>query len=665
VNLAVQAALLIAILCVCCFAPGFFFIRRLRLTPLEKVCASVGLSIIILYFDAFIVFVGGGPGTGARMSAAPFIVSSILSLVAVITVQQDLFRLVRSFRVKRVLFGYGFLLIWTAAILAMIRVYSGAHWSGDWQEHFHRTLFFLQRLPIDTVFGDVYSLPARPPMMNVVASFFLAQTQDRFELFQIIYSFLNLLTFLPSCLLLLYIAGARRGRTLPLVMLFALSPVFIQNSTYSWSRGLTAFYVLLGLALYLSGWRKDDHLRMVGAFVALSAGLLVHYSAGPYVVAIAGHYLVSVFFKRPKKWKELTAIVLTCGVLLGSWFVWAGVEYGKDAFISNSTITKTQEYQGSNVAKIAVNFVDSIILPFFRNPAEMDQFKQTPSAIGRLRDYVFLFYQPNLVFGMGAVGGPIILWLMWALLRRKFGWRKQEKAFWVAFLLSATVLGCVVVGTREPLGLGHGTFLSLELLGLTLLATRISRRDILTTVVLAGCILDFSLGILLNAHVQSFENGNGKNYFSELVFSGSVRHADPGPDTLSEVAWQNWFEKHQRALCDRWLTDLPERYKNESFFKMVWPASEGELHSLRSQDELRWGGWYSRHNGQITYLGDHVVGQVGEWGPITVLTALLAGLIVVFIKQKPIVADADLGKLARPTRGRRTGKTAKNRPNRR
>src|SRR6185369_6154940 len=102
-----------------------FFVRRLRFTPLEKISASVGLSIIILYVDAFIVFVVGGPGSGVRMSAKPFIVSSILSLVLGIVAHKDFFCLVRSFRVKRTLLGYCFLLIWTLAILGMIRVYSG------------------------------------------------------------------------------------------------------------------------------------------------------------------------------------------------------------------------------------------------------------------------------------------------------------------------------------------------------------------------------------------------------------------------------------------------------------------------------------------------------------------------------------------------------------
>ncbi len=637
-NFAVQTIFLVALLSVCCFTPGFFFVRRLRWTPLEKLSGSIALSIILLYIDAFIVFLVGRPGSGIRVSATPFVVSSIVCVVLGIAAFKDLLRIARSFRVKRALAGYGFLLLWTIVILGAIRVYSGAHWSGDWQEHFHRTLFFFQRLPTNTVFGDVYSLPARPPLMNVVASYFLAQTQDRFEFFQIIYTFLNLLIFLPCCLLLPIVTGQRRARIMPLLVVFALNPVVMENTTYSWSRGLTAFFVLVGVALYLSAWRKDDEFRMVAAFVSLAAGLLVHYSAGPYVVFIGTHYVLWLFWRRRQKWKELATITTACVLLLGSWFGWASLVYRKDAFLSNTTVTATQEYEGSNVAKVAGNFFDSIIPPFVRNPAEMDQFRQQRNSMGRFRDYIFLLYQSNVIFNMGMIGGPAVLWLLFRRFRRRSWNERDQRTFWLAFAVSAIVLGSAVVGTREPLGLAHGTFLSLELVGLGLLAGTISHRGPLRTVLLLGCIVDFSLGILLHAHVQSFENGRGKNYFSELEYKGSIRHADPGPDSLSEVAWQNWFEKHQRALCDRWLQELPQRNKNESFFKLIWPASQSELLTLRSQDDVRWGGWYSRHNGEITYWGDHVAGVFGDWVPASVLLALFAGLIVVFLKQPTVAA---------------------------
>ena len=57
----------------------------------------------------------------------------------------------------------------------IIRNYSGALWSGDWLEHFQRSLFFLHHFPKDTPIYGEYLLPARPPMMNVLAAFFLGR----------------------------------------------------------------------------------------------------------------------------------------------------------------------------------------------------------------------------------------------------------------------------------------------------------------------------------------------------------------------------------------------------------------------------------------------------------------------------------------------------------
>src|SRR5207302_962798 len=119
---------------------------------------------------------------GGHISTGMLAATSILCAALGIAEIRDISGLLRAFRVRRCLLGYTFLLLWTFLLLGMIRVYSGGSWAGDWLEHFHRTLFFLWRLPANTVFIDIYPLPARPPLMNVVAAGFLAQTQDRFEL---------------------------------------------------------------------------------------------------------------------------------------------------------------------------------------------------------------------------------------------------------------------------------------------------------------------------------------------------------------------------------------------------------------------------------------------------------------------------------------------------
>src|SRR5262249_11085827 len=198
---------------------------------------------------------------------------------------------------------FAFLLGWTLLALTIIRVYNGARWSGDWLEHFQRTLFFLDRFPKDTgIFGN-YQLPARPPAENLLAAFFLAQVSDRFELFHLVFASLHLLVSLPCCLALPMLARSRRFGVVPLVGLFATSPILMQNATYTWTKLLAAFFVIAALVFYWKGWRTGDSGRIALAFLCLAMGVLVHYSAGPYIGFFPLPYLTARFPPRPATWE--------------------------------------------------------------------------------------------------------------------------------------------------------------------------------------------------------------------------------------------------------------------------------------------------------------------------------------------------------------------------
>ncbi len=311
------------LLAICSFAPGFVFVRRFAWSGLEKLCGSIALSLILLWLAVWCVYV---LAPSLQTAAGYGIVA--MCCAAAIAVRRDARFLFQIPRVRRAVAGYGFLLAWTLLILSIVRVYTGAFWSGDWLEHFQRTLFFLHHFPTNTPIYLNYTLTARPPMMNVLAALFLGVTEDRFEIFQLVFAFFNLLLFLPCCLAIPAVARVRRVRILPLVAIFAMNPAVIQNATYTWTKSLTAFFVIFAVCLYLAGWRKRDPVRMTGAFLSLSAGLLAHYSAGPYCIFFALHYLLVVFRARPNRWKELAMIAATSGVLLLTWFGWSLATYG-------------------------------------------------------------------------------------------------------------------------------------------------------------------------------------------------------------------------------------------------------------------------------------------------------------------------------------------------
>jgi hypothetical protein len=580
-----QSAAIVLLLCVCTFAPGFFIVRRFRWSAMETLCASVALSLVFLWLAAWALYLVGVE------SMASYGVSGMCVLLGTASLS-DFRKLLAIARVRRALTGFAFLFGWTLLALAVIRVYNGAGWRSDWLEHFQRTLFFLHRFPLTTAIFGNYTLPARPPAENVLAAFFLDQVSDRFELFQIVFAWLNLLVFLPCA------AALRRLSLIPLVGLFATSPIIMQNATYTWTKLLTAFFVITALLFYLKGWRRNDSVRIVFAFACLAMGMLVHYSGGPYIVFFALHYLIAVWPHRPGKWRELALIATASCVLLATWFGWSIATYGLHTTVaSNTSITSSQEYQGGNLGKIAGNIVDTLIPYWLRDPALTRTFDQ-PNQTAALRDNIFITYQTQLLFTMGIFGGVLVVWLVIRAFRRPWK-RPPERTFWLWLIVASVAMGLAVVGERDLFGSAHLTLLPMEALGLTLLAARFRTSRVLAILILAGCAIDFGLGVFLHLRVEHLENTPTATIFPGPVVMGGQVVLAPAPEGLSDSARDSWTRKHQLANHLRWKNEIE---KTDAAGK---PEVLGLMDQMIAEDARLFHGWYARHGGDIEYLGDH------------------------------------------------------------
>jgi hypothetical protein len=593
-----QLLLTLLLLAICCFAPGFLIVRRLRWSGLEKLCGSIALSLVLLWLAAWAVYCFAP----AAQPGAYWAIAALCAAAGAVA-WRDAVALFRIPRVRRAVAGYGFVLAWTLAILCIIRVYSGAIWSGDWLEHFQRSLYFLHHFPKDTpVYGD-YLLPARPPMMNVLAAIFLGLTQDRFEIFQLVFAFLNLLLFLPCCLAIPLVARVRRISVLPLVAIFAMNPAIMQNATYTWTKLLTVFFVIFAIYLYLAGWRKRDAARMTGAFVCLAAGLLVHYSAGPYIAFFTLHYLLVVWRTRAHKWREVATIAMLSGLLIATWFGWSILALGTQAtFASNTSVTASQQYEGSNLRKIAGNLFDSFVPAIVQDPAKMHLYDQ-PYTPAEVRDNLFTIYQTNVVFSMGAIGGPLVVWCLIQAFRSGRE-RGAERTFWLWMIGFTVVAGIAVVGERDYFGVGHLTLIPMEVLGLTLLSAQFGRKRWMAFAILAGLALDFAF-VFFHTRIQNLENTPQHRYYAGMsVSEGHFLIGIAGPDSMGGGSWRNWFAKRQPLLCNEWLAA-------EENFRPGDPTLEGARNALRAglaeklaEDQKYFRGWYAAHGGQVGFLGD-------------------------------------------------------------
>ena len=134
-----QLLLTLVLLVVCSFAPGFFFVRRLRWSGLEKLCGSIALSLVLLWLASWGIYILAPP-------------AAYFGLAAVCGVAGHDRRQRRRAPVRRLAgpprdLPVSFLLAWTLLVLAVIRNYSGALWGGDWMEHFQRTAVLPAPLP--------------------------------------------------------------------------------------------------------------------------------------------------------------------------------------------------------------------------------------------------------------------------------------------------------------------------------------------------------------------------------------------------------------------------------------------------------------------------------------------------------------------------------------
>ena len=487
--------LLLVMMPIVSFAPGFVLVRRMRRwSALEKFAASIAASIVLVYLVAFLIY-----NTVIAWSLAW--VYTGVSVGALVWCWRDARRLFAVPQVRRVAWLFAALFGWNLLMLGIIRNYVGAFWGPDWYEHYERSLHFVERGPDLYRFLNAYLLPARPPLMNLFSAFFLAQVGTEFVNYQVTFAFLNLLPFIPLALLLPLLA--RRGSRYVglLAALLACNPMFMHNAQFTWTKAATGVFVALGVWFYLVGWRRGDRTRMSLAFLSLSAGALVHYSGAPYAVALGLHYVVSIFWSRRQKARDLLGIAVPAAALLASWVGYSLSAYGfRDTFATNSAVSDSRDLSlVDNLWKIGTNIVNTLVPHLARGywvERNEDVFRQ-------LVDNAFYIYQVNLPFALGLTGSFVVLFLLFRVLRNRSR-RAAERVFWFTFIALAVILSIAVVGPPDDYGVAHIGLQPLVQLGVAFLAANLPRIPrTLRGLMLAGIVVDFVFGIAIHVYMEA------------------------------------------------------------------------------------------------------------------------------------------------------------------
>src|SRR5882757_3560934 len=108
-----QLGLLLLLLIICSFTPGFFLVRKLRWNPLEKLCGSIGLSLVLLYLGSWAVFCVTPRGNNMPVHSAPFFVMTGVCMALGAICWKDIGKLLRAASVRHALIGFLFLFVWT------------------------------------------------------------------------------------------------------------------------------------------------------------------------------------------------------------------------------------------------------------------------------------------------------------------------------------------------------------------------------------------------------------------------------------------------------------------------------------------------------------------------------------------------------------------------
>lgn len=457
-----------------------------RADVVERLSLSLGLGLIAACLVVFGLYVAG-------LSLQWFALLPVFAWIALLLQPGSAHRPWHEPELLRVFGGWLCLAGWCLGWQALVFSYSGASWCNDWVEHYDRVHFFLARWPADFRFLEMYALPARPPLANLGNAGLMSVAGGGFAHFQIFSTLFASLVFFPLTVLLRLHGGSRRAE-IHLLLLLMLSPLFVQNATFPWTKLPAVFFVVLAITQLTPAGRGDAESRLrIGSFM-LAGAMLAHYSAGPWVVGLGAAW---VWAQRrtpdgPGRLRQVLGAMLAAGLLLASWIAWSLANYGPQVtWDANNSATLVPAYTWTQSLANAARNLWATVSPL----APL----QESSGPAWLRDHWFVLYQLKLPFAFGSAGTALLLWRL-ARLRRS-----QETAFWQIAVPVILLTGIAAHIRPDHLGLAHIFLQPLVLIGLVWLVLGYATLPHwLRRLWQAGLAVDFFLGIALHFALQSF-----------------------------------------------------------------------------------------------------------------------------------------------------------------
>ena len=479
----------------------FFFGINLTLAALFAQIigpARPAVRLVLGFAAGFILqFVIGFGIYAAQLPWVLYLMLPLLAGVAAVWRLKPILKLLGNSEVRTILLGWLIVSGWSLALQSLIYVYSGGGWAGDHIEHFQRASFFLHHWPRDYLFINIAGLTARPPLANILVASWMSTGPGGFASYQLFNTLLCCCTFLPLALLVRHVSGERRTYA-ALVLLLMLNPLWVQNTTFPWTKLVAAFFVLLAVERCVAGLARGRHHGT--AILLLAAGGLAHYSTGPWAVALGSAWLATTypFANRARYWRDAAGGLAGGLALVSIWVFWAARVYGWSALWGETSTAR--DSTAHTMALFLKDFSANLwytFVPAVDSPIR-DLIMQQSSVWGRLRDAAFNLYQQTLPLGVGIAG-----LLLLALAAKRIPTHRNALRFWGVLIALVIPLSIASHASVVDMGMAHVCLQPLVLIGTTFAAAALMRTTIgMFRISIAVLSIDLLLGIVLHIMVE-------------------------------------------------------------------------------------------------------------------------------------------------------------------
>lgn len=259
-----------------------------------------------------------------------------------------------------------------------------------------------------------------------------------------------------------------------------------------------------GVYFVITGtWSADDSARRALGWLALSLGVVTHYSGGPWALVALGLFSASRLApaRRAGLGLGLEIGAAISAVVIGGWLAWSWSHFElRGSIAGTSTVSSWEPQASARLLHTTATNLWHTVVPYPLRAFDRSLITQV-RPLGHWRDDCFDFYPLNLFFAFGVAGLFAVTTLRSPLVRLpRLGLSRPATLIAVGTIFRLSI---IVHTTPDNWGLMHISLQPLVTIGLAALAAVLPvAGPAALRLVGAGAPVDLALGQVLHHDVQ-------------------------------------------------------------------------------------------------------------------------------------------------------------------